>query len=157
MIFGGLFAMLSFSNYSEFDSVKFLREMADARMMDAAEGKLAAERGTTKEIRDYGNLMVKDQAMLLAEIKKVAAAKSVKLPASISEEKSKALKNLAEKQGKDFDRKFLNMIKIDHKRDVKEFKEAIDSDNARVVIFAKKFLPTIQSHLEGVEKIKEEM
>jgi putative membrane protein len=156
MIFGGLFAMLSFANYTEFDAAKFLREMADARMMDAAEGKLAAERGTTQEIRDYGKWMVKDQGVLIDELQKVAAKLKISLPKDISPEKFKALQDLKQKQGKDFDSKFLKMIKIDHKRDVKEFTTAMESDNGSVGAFARKYLPTIQSHLDGVEKIKEE-
>lgn len=152
----GLFTFLSFKVYepAEKDLAKFLIDAADARMMDAAEGRLAAERGTSAEIRKYGVLMMKDQAFLLIKIQEFAKAKNVTLPKEISKEKSNALKNLEGKYDKDFDSKFLNMIAIDHKRDVDDFKEASQSKDADLSKFAKKHLPLIESHLAAVEKIK---
>lgn len=155
----GLFTFLSFKVYEKpapKDITKFLTEAADARMMDAAEGRLAAERGTTGEIRKYGVLMMKDQAFLLIKIRELAESKNIALPKEISKEKSDALKDLEKKYDKDFDRKFLSMIKIDHKRDVGEFKDAAQSDDPDLSKFAKKHLPLIESHLAAVEKIKEE-
>jgi len=136
---------------------KFLVEMTDARLMDREEGRLAAERGTTKDIRDYGSWMVNDQTVLLEKLKKLAAEEKVTLPEKISAEKSKALEKLKEKTGTDFDDKFLKMIKIDHKRDVRKFKKAAGFDNANVSTFAKENLPTIEKHLSGVEAIKKSM
>ncbi|MGK4568480.1 DUF4142 domain-containing protein [Flavobacterium sp. 3HN19-14] len=151
----------SFTYYRPFENdkavEKFLREMADARMMDTQEGQLAAERGTTKAIRDYGAYMVKDEAILMMELNKVAAAKNITLPKAISNEKSKALDKLKEKTGTDFDKKFIKMITIDHKRDVRKFTKAAEFDDAEVSAFATKYLPTIQMHLEGSKKIKEAM
>ena len=136
---------------------KFLVEMTDARLMDREEGRLAAERGTTKDIRDYGTWMVNDQTVLLEKLKKLAAVEKVTLPKKISAEKNDALKKLKEKTGPDFDDKFLGMIKIDHKRDVRKFREAAEFDNTNVSTFAKENLPTIEKHLSGVEAIKKSM
>lgn len=153
----GLFTFLSFKVHDkpvEKDIAKFLTDAADARMMAAAEGRLAAERGTSGEIRKYGVLMMKDQAFLLIKIQEFAKMKNVTLPKEISKEKSDALKSLESKHDKDFDSKFLNMIATDHKRDVAEFKEACESKDADLSKFARKHLPLIESHLATVEKIK---
>ncbi|RZJ68777.1 MAG: DUF4142 domain-containing protein [Flavobacterium sp.] len=136
---------------------RFLTEAADARMMDREEGKLAIQKGTTKDIRDYGEWMVKDQTALLGELEKVAAKKNVMLPKAISDKKQKALTKLSEKTGADFDRKFLSMIKIDHKRDVKQFKKASKYSDIDVMQFATEFLPMIEKHLSGVKAIKQSM
>ncbi|MES2543382.1 MAG: DUF4142 domain-containing protein [Bacteroidota bacterium] len=135
----------------------FLVKSADARMMDAQEGKLAVEKGTTAEIREYGKLMVADQAMLLAEIQKLAANRSITLPTIISEPKQNGREKLLEKQGKDFDKKFIKMITIDHKRDVKLFKQATKFNDPGVSSFAKKYLPLIQSHLDQSKAIKKRL
>ena len=42
---------------------------------------------------------------------------------------------------------------IDHKRDVKLFKQAIDFEDFEVSQFAKKYLPTIQTHLDRIDAI----
>ena len=135
------------------DAPEFIVEMADARLMDREEGRLAASLGTTREIRDYGSLMVKDQDFLHSELEKLARSKDITLPNAISEKKSKALKKLSTLTGKEFDRKFLKMIKTDHKRDVKRFKKAMKFDDADTREFATKYLPMIQSHLDGVQNL----
>jgi putative membrane protein len=135
----------------------FLTEAADARMMDLAQGKLAVKRGTTEDIRKYGELMVRDQTRMLEGIQRLAKAKRVSLPKKISDEKEKWLANLQEKSGKDFDRKFVQMITIDHRRDVRKFKNAGSIEDLDVAAFASKHLPTIEAHLQQAKEIKTEM
>lgn len=134
---------------------KFLIESADARMMDTEEGRLAGERGTTPEIRKYGKLMVADQTMLLEKIRQLAKAEQVELPSAISDKKMRGLKALKEKNDESFDKKFMKMMIIDHKRDVGIFKRATESDSPQVKSFAKEYLPLIQSHLDTIRSIKE--
>jgi putative membrane protein len=75
------------NNLVDEDVADFLVKSADARMMDAQEGKLAAEKGTTKAVRDYGELMMKDQSTLLKKIKGLAAKRNITLPSGISDKK----------------------------------------------------------------------
>lgn len=136
------------------DVADFLVKSADARMMDFKEGKLATEKGTTQTIKDYGKLMVKDQALLLDAIKKLAATRHISLPSGISDKKEEGRDELSEKSGEDFDKKFIKMMIIDHERDIKLFKKAIDYKDKDVSDFAKKYLPMIQIHLDKIEVIK---
>lgn len=136
------------------DDAQFLVKSADARMMDSREGKLALERGTTAAIRNYGSLMVKDQAMLLGKIKQLATNRKISLPADIGNDKKEGHDELREKTGEDFDKKFIKMMIIDHERDVKLFKKAVESDDKDISNFAKKYQPMIQSHLDKINAIK---
>lgn len=142
-----------FSQQASIDSAnkRFLEKAADARMMDAAQGALAVKKAANDDVRAYGGLMVRDQELLLGELQKLAGTKGVNLPENISKKKAKALAQLEKKSGKDFDRKFLRMMKIDHKRDVREFESAMESQDAAVATFAEKFLPLIREHLEKVK------
>ena len=54
------------------DIADFLVSAADGRMMGMKQGKLAVLKGTTSEIRAYGQLMESDQAKMLKVIKKLA-------------------------------------------------------------------------------------
>ncbi len=134
---------------------EFLVKSADARFMDAQEGKLAVEKATLPALKKYGRWMMKDQAILLKEIKTLAAKRNITLPVAISNKKEKGREDLAEKDGSDFEKKFIKMMIIDHERDIKMFEDAIDFDDKEVSAFAKKYLPTIKAHLskiEGIEK-----
>ena len=135
----------------------FLTEAADARMMGIAEAKLAVARGTTPEIRKYGKWMIQDQNILLKEIHTLAKSKKVALPQEISDEKEEGLSQLEKENNKDFDLKFMKMITIDHRRDVRKFRNAQTLKDKDVSAFAAKYLPVIESHLERAKEIKTEI
>ena len=139
---------------SDTDESNFIREMAEARMMDLEEGKVAQQRCTTKDLKLYGALMVNDQTEMLREIKKLAALKNIKLPEELGPDKAEGLKELKEVHGKSFDKKFIKMMTIDHKRDVKKFERATRSGDADVQVFATKYLPYVQSHLDRIKSLK---
>jgi len=132
----------------------FLITAADGRMMGILEGKAAVEKGTTKEIKDYGQLMIKDQKVMLAGLKNIAKQLSVALPDSISEEKQDGLEDLMEKEFKKFDKKFVKMMKIDHRRDVRLFTRAKEYDNPKIKAFASQYLPMVASHLAKVKELR---
>jgi putative membrane protein len=133
----------------------FLTEAADARMVDIEEGRLAKTRGTTSEIRQYGERMVNDQTKLLHEIRVLAASKNIALPNAMSNDKKNSLKNLHEEEGKDFDEKFIRTMIRDHKHDVHEFEKASDFKDKDIKRFASQYLPVIEAHLDQIENIKE--
>jgi putative membrane protein len=136
------------------DVAEFLVKTADARMMGSKEGQLAVEKGTQSSIKEYGNLMIRDQAVLMAEVKKLAIKKNISLPAGISDKKEDGREDLSEKSGQDFDEKFIKMMIIDHERDIKLFKKAIEYPDQVVAAFAKKYLPMIEEHLTRIKSIK---
>ena len=72
----------------------FITEMAEARLMDLEEGKIAQQRSTTKDLKSYGTLMVNDQTEMLREIKKLAALKNVSLSSELGPDKAEGLKDL---------------------------------------------------------------
>jgi putative membrane protein len=137
------------------DISKFMTEAADARMMDIEEGRLAAEKGTRAEIKQYGQLMVQDQTKMLKELRMLAASKNMVLPNTLSNEKADGLADLREKTGEEFDKKFVKMITGDHKRDVDDFDDATGFNDKDVRKFAERYLPLVQSHLDKIREIKE--
>jgi putative membrane protein len=136
------------------EASSFLVEMADARMMDGQEGEVAASRGQAPDVTAYGAKMVKEQAVLLDEIRALASELHVALPQQISADKADGLRDLKAKSGTDLDSKFVKMIRIDHERDVKEFTKATKLANARIAQWAQQRLPTIEAHLAEIEAIK---
>ena len=129
---------------------EFITEMAEARLMDLEEGKIAQQKSTTKDLKSYGTLMVKDQTEMLREIKKLAALKNIDLPDELGPDKAEGLRDLKEVHGESFDKKFIRRMIVDHKRDVKKFERATRSRDADVQVFATRYLPYVQSHLQRI-------
>jgi len=137
---------------------KFAVEAANGGMSEVALGKLASEKATNKEVKDFGNMMVTDHSKANDELRTLAHKLNITLPDSISSDESKTRDDLAKKSGADFDKAYVKDMVDDHKKDVKAFEDAAknckDSD---LKAFANKTLPTLKMHLEAIEKIKKEM
>jgi putative membrane protein len=132
---------------------EFITEMAETRLKDLEEGKIAQQKSTTKELKSYGTLMVNDQTEMLQEIKKLAARKNVSVPSTLGPDNAEGLKALMDVHGKSFDKKFIKMMIIDHKRDVKKLERATRSSDADVQVFATRYLPYVQSHLQRIKSL----
>lgn len=132
----------------------FIYEASESRIMDIEQGKIAEQRCTSRTLKDYGTLMVEDQNRMLEELKELAAKKGLVITTSLSEKKSSALNDLKERHGKDFDKKFVRMITIDHKRDVKKFEDALLSTDPDIQVFATKYLPLVKTHLDMIRSIR---
>lgn len=136
---------------------EFLVSMADARLMDTKEGQLAIEHGSTEAVRDFGRLMVKDQAVLMNDIEALAAPRGIALPTGICLAKQRDYVNLPEKAGggKEFDDQFIDQMRIDHERDIRAFGEARELPDAEVARFAARGLPMIRCHLRRPEALED--
>lgn len=132
----------------------FLINAADAMMMNIKEGKEARLKGKTVSVRNYGELMVKQNMLLLSRIQKLAQEKRFRLSSSISKQKQEGLKELISKNGEEFDKKFLKMIKTDHKRDIREFKKAVRYNDKQISTFASEQLPMLKSQRDKLRSIK---
>ncbi|HMG93486.1 MAG TPA: DUF4142 domain-containing protein [Chryseolinea sp.] len=135
------------------DVAEFLVKAAEGRIMNINEGKLAVLKGSISEVRNYGQLMVRDQSSMLDEIKKVAAERNITLPDGVSDKKREGQMDLSEEAGKDFDEKFIKMMDTGLEYDIKLFEKAKGIDDAGVTTFVEKYLPVIQSHLEKLQQV----
>ncbi|MDB5273930.1 MAG: hypothetical protein JWO58_2297 [Chitinophagaceae bacterium] len=134
-------------------SAEFLVKIADGRLMGIREGEAAVKKGTTTAIKDYGRLMVNDQKRLLVIMETLALHKKIQLPQKISSDKQDGLKDLLNKKGKDFDEKFIHMMRIDHERDIRLFTDGQTVKDDEIRAFAVKYLPLIQSHLKKLNEL----
>ena len=133
--------------------IEFLRETADARLMDFEEGRIAKERGSSKEIKEYGELMVRDQVKMLNEIKSIAAHRNIALDQKVSDKRLEGLNDIKNLKGRHFDKKFVRMMKIDHRRDIRQLKKAIKSDDPEIKRIGNKYLPIVKTHLDKLKQL----
>ncbi|MBL0744990.1 DUF4142 domain-containing protein [Chryseolinea lacunae] len=133
---------------------KFLTTAIEARIMDLEQGRAAQQRSATDAVKDYGTLMLRDQNIMLNELRAIAASKHITLPEAPDAKQQEALATLQQQDGKAFDKKFIKMMIIDHKRDVRKFRKATHSNDVDVKAFAVKYLPVVEAHLDYIQKLK---
>jgi len=135
---------------------QFLVNAAEINFAEIKLGQLAQQKGTLKDVKDMGAMMVKEHETALTDLKKLAASKSIVLPAAITEDNQKDYDKLNEKTGKDFDKEYADMMVKGHKDAIDKFEKASsDAEDADIRNWASSMLPTLRSHLEHSEMIQE--
>jgi putative membrane protein len=136
------------------DAADFAVEAANGGMMEVEMGNYAQQNAENSRIKDFGTMMVKDHTKLNDELKSIALAKNITLPAGTADNTKKEMSGLMKKTGKDFDKAYMNMMLDDHKKDVKAFeKTAKDCKDPGIKSFAEKALPVLLRHLDSCKAI----
>ena len=74
-------------------------------------------------VKSLGAMMVTDHSKANDELKNWASGIGYTLPTSLDAEKQKMYDDLKAKKGKDFDKKYTDLMVSDHKEDVEAFKK----------------------------------
>lgn len=134
---------------------KFADAAAIGGLMEVMMGKLAATNAESSVVKSLGAMMVTDHSKANDELKNWASRAGYTLPTSLDAEKQKMYDDLKAKKGKDFDKKYTDLMVSDHKEDVEAFKKEVsEGTEASLKSFAAKTLPTLEHHLQESEKAK---
>lgn len=141
------------------DTNEFAVKAANGGMLEVELGRLAGEKAASKDVKDFGAMMVKDHSKANDELKGIAATQNITLPTTLGEEYQKHVNDMAKLSGKEFDKKYVSMMVDDHKDDIEEFKKAVEDEktNPAVKDFATKTLPTLQKHMDAITAIDKKM
>jgi putative membrane protein len=133
---------------------KFVRTAAQGGMAEVELGKLAVEKGSSDEVKKFGQRMVDDHSKAGVQLKQIASEKGIAVPQQLSA-KDKAIKDrLSKLSGEDFDKAYMSDMVKDHTQDVADFRhESASGTDSDIKDFAAKTLPTIQDHLRQAKEI----
>ena len=128
---------------------RFIKDAAGGGMMEVQLGKLAAEKASSPQVKEFGRKMEQDHSKANAELQKLASTKNVQIPHELEGKQKSTYDRLAKLSGDRFDREYMKAMIDDHKDDVDKFKkEAEKANDPDVKSFASKTLPTLEQHLE---------
>ena len=132
-----------------------LLRLAQADMAEIAAGKLAAQKGSSDEVKKFGQHMVDDHTMMLDEGKKIAQSKGVKPPAGPDQKHQAALKKLEGLSGASFDKQYIDQMVKDHHEVLKLAQRTEKgTKDAELKAHLEKGAPHIQEHLDEAKKIQ---
>jgi putative membrane protein len=137
---------------------KFAMAAAMGGMMEVEMGRLAAQKGASDEVRQFGQRMVDDHTKANEELMQLASSKGMTLPTASDPKHQAEMRKLSALSGERFDREYVKMMVKDHKKDVGEFqKEAARGADPELKAFAARTLPTLQEHLQMIQRINDKM
>jgi len=128
---------------------KFMEKAAQGGLAEVQLGKLASEKASAPEVKQFGQRMVDDHTKANDQLKQLASSKGVNLPTELDRSDQREMDKLSKLSGAEFDREYMKNMVSDHKKDVSEFKsEASRAKDSSVKQFAASTLPVLQQHLE---------
>jgi putative membrane protein len=127
----------------------FVLSAAIGGMTEVELSKLALRKSANSKTKSFAQMMVNDHSKANSELKSIATLKAIDLPSSLDNEHAAAVESLAAQTGAAFDQAYARQMVSDHQKTVALFKrEASDNNDAELAAFAKKTLPTIETHLQ---------
>ncbi len=134
---------------------KFVMEAARGGMAEVELGKLAAEKGASDTVKQFGKRMADDHAKASAELKAFADQKGLTLPTDLDPKHKQLRDRLAKLNGADFDKAYASEMVKDHKKDVADFKRvAKAAKDPDLKSWAGQTLPTLEDHLKQAQDMQ---
>lgn len=137
---------------------KFTTQAAVGGMAEVELGKMALDKSSNPQVKEFATMMVKDHGMANTELMAIAKQKNITLPSTVDDEHKKKMEDLSKKTGADFDKAYVDAMVDGHKSTLKLMEdESKDGKDADLKAFATKTAPIVQSHLQMINKIKDSM
>ncbi len=132
----------------------FLREAGQGGMFEIQAGKLAAQKGNSEDVKQFGQMMVTDHTKLNEQMSPVLVEAGVKPPTSLPGKEKKELAKLQGLSGDAFDKEYITAMLKDHEEDKKDFQtEATGGQLPSEKSAAMQGEGMIDMHLEKIKQI----
>jgi putative membrane protein len=149
---------LFFSHGISFASVKSAEDfLTDAMKGDNSEiklGLLAQARGGSKDVREFGRMLVEDHRHAKIAAADAASALGVTPTDDPTTEALAEATKLNRMSGARFDGEFVHYMIADHRKDISKFEAEVKSSNKARTLAAQQ-LPTLEKHLRFALSLKE--
>jgi len=134
----------------------FAATVAGGNQFEIDSSKMALIRSNSKPVKAFAQRMIDDHRVADGKFKHaLAEAKLPPPPAKLSAEHRAVLADLKSKKAAAFDKAYIEAQYTAHVETVDLFKAYAEAgDNARLQFFAQEMLPTLQSHLDQVGKMR---
>ena len=151
----------------------FVEDMTIGGMAEVELGRMAMERGASPEVKQFGDMMVKDHSKAGDELKQVAMQHSIPMPAGLDQKHQDLKTTLSNLRGAEFDREYMKAMVDGHEDVVDRLQTRASEDRfgddkgevkpersdnpveAALNQWAAKALPTVRHHLDEAKRIND--
>lgn len=108
------------------DARDFIRHIATVNRGEIALGRLAADRGTTDEVKSFARMMIADHTAAQDKLEALATDLRIEAPDQLDKKHSDLRDKLSDRQGADFDREYAGGMVESHKDLIDQLEPRID-------------------------------
>jgi putative membrane protein len=135
----------------------FVEEASAKGVAEIETAKLALEKGTTDDVKEFAQTMVEDHTAANKELTALAQQKELEVSTE-AELINKAKAMILQLRGeKSFDKAYMNNQVMAHQQTIELFQKAISAEDAEIAAFAQKTLPKLEHHLKMAEQINAQL
>ena len=132
----------------------FYKSAAEAGISEVDLGKLAQDKSSNQQVKDFGAMMVKDHSAANDKLQALASSKGISLPTSASMGQMATKAKLEVLKGDTFDKSYIKSQVKGHVDTVKLLnKEIASGQDADAKGFAQSVLPTVRAHLKAIRAL----
>ena len=118
-------------------------------------GELAARNGKRDDVKQFGQMMVKDHTAINADLEALASQKGVTLPGRLDAKHQGMVDKMTGLAGSEFDDAYITGMIKDHQTDAREFKAvAAETKDPDIKSFLDKSIPVVERHLKHITAMK---
>jgi len=136
----------------------FLQKASEGGMAEVQLGQLAAQKGNSAEVKEFGQKMVEDHTRLNDQMKPIADTLGVNAPKHLNKADQAEYEKLSGLSGDAFDQEYITDMVKDHRKDLHEFRreEAATSnpDLKQAVSQAEQVISQHLSMIQGIAQQK---
>jgi len=135
------------------DAHMFVREAAIGGLAEVELGRLASEKASSPDVKQFAERMVADHGKANTELKSLAEKKGLMVPTEVDARHKQTMEKLSKLSGPAFDRAYMDEMRKAHKKDVNEFKQqSMKGSDPEIKAWAATALPTLQEHMQMAER-----
>ena len=133
---------------------RFAQDAAINSMSEVELGKLALQKGSSDDIKQFGQKMVDEHTKTTERLKEVTQKEGIRIADALDTKHQSRIEKLSKLSGEDFDKAYIkDQLKADESR-VRDYRdEAQGGANPNVKAFASSTLPVLQQQLDLAKKL----
>jgi putative membrane protein len=136
----------------------FFDEVAQINMEEIELGKLAQSRSTSKDVKDFGKMMVDGHTKAQNELTDLASKKNITLPDDVSNIGKQTASDLTAADAKMFDKMYIDKMVDGHKDAISKFESARDTTtDEETKAWIVKTLPDLKMHLDHAMMVQKKI
>jgi putative membrane protein len=135
----------------------FVTKAAQGGMTEVEAGKLAQEKASSQDVKDFGAQMVKDHTQNDDDLMALAKTKGVDVSPDLDMMHKAMIDKLNMSSGTDFDKAYIKNQIAGHKKMLALMQKEENSSDPDFKAFATKTADTVQMHLSMAEDVQKKM
>jgi len=134
-------------------SQSFVTAATQSGLTEVELSKLALDRSSRTDVKQFAEALVRDHATVDAELKTVASGSGLRIPSALDMKHAALVRGIGAKSGKAFDDAYVRLMVADHARELALFRAESAVSQDALAQFAQKSLPTLEKHKRMAEQL----